>query len=211
MSKTIRTLAGAALAATVLAFPPGQAKAGPDPFLGELMLFGGNFCPRGWAKADGQLMAISQFSALFSLYGTIYGGDGRTTFALPDLRGRAPINAGQGPGLQDYREGARVGVETVTLNVVQMPSHSHAVTSTAQLQASDGPVNAASAADGALANQAAPHYSTRGNLDETMEAGSVTVTSTALNTGGNQAHETRGPRLAMFWCVATVGVFPSRS
>ena len=85
------------------------AKAGDSPWLGEIAMFGGNFCPRGWAAADGQLLAISQYSALFALYGTIYGGDGRTTFALPDLRGRAPIHVGRGPGLADARLGDRSG------------------------------------------------------------------------------------------------------
>ena len=97
-----------------------------EPFLGQLMLVPYNFAPRGWAFCEGQLLPISQYSALFSLLGTTYGGDGRTTFGLPDLRGRVPIGAGQGPGLSNYVLGAKSGVEQVTLTGSQIPSHSHA-------------------------------------------------------------------------------------
>jgi len=100
---------------------------GAEPFIGEISMFGGNFAPRNWAFCDGQLLAISQNTALFSLLGTIYGGDGRTTFALPDLRGRVPIHSGNGPGLSNYRVGQKGGTETVTLNVTQIPSHNHTV------------------------------------------------------------------------------------
>ncbi|MEM8909888.1 MAG: tail fiber protein, partial [Bacteroidota bacterium] len=96
-----------------------------EPFIGQIMMFGGNFAPRGWALCNGQLMPISQNQALFSLLGTTYGGDGRTTFALPDLRGRAAMHAGHGPGLTDRRLGQRSGTETNTMNTLQMPSHSH--------------------------------------------------------------------------------------
>ena len=101
---------------------------GPEPFIGEISMFGGNFAPRGWAFCDGQLLAISQNAALFSLLGTTYGGDGRTTFALPDLRGRAAIHHGQGPGLSDIRLGQRGGNERITLTEAQMPSHNHEIT-----------------------------------------------------------------------------------
>lgn len=96
-----------------------------DPFLGEIIMFGGNFAPRGWALCDGQLLAISQYSALFSILGTMYGGDGRTTFGLPDLRGRTPIHAGNGPGLPRYSLGQKGGEAQVTLNMLQLPSHNH--------------------------------------------------------------------------------------
>ncbi|PSN11862.1 phage tail protein, partial [filamentous cyanobacterium CCT1] len=95
-----------------------------DPFVGEIRMFAGNFAPRGWAFCNGQLIAISQNTALFSLLGTLYGGDGRTTFALPDLRGRTPIHAGQGAGLSDYPLGSRGGVEQVALTTEQLPAHS---------------------------------------------------------------------------------------
>src|SRR3954454_5741331 len=98
-----------------------------DPFIGELRLFGFNFAPRNWATCDGQLMSISQNTALFSLLGTQYGGNGQTTFALPDLRGRVPKHAGQGPGLSTYTIGQVGGTETQTLSASQMPAHTHAV------------------------------------------------------------------------------------
>lgn len=211
MLKTLGALSCAAVAAAVFSFAPSTAKAGQDTFLGEMMLVPYNFCPRNYLEAAGQLLPISQNSALFSLMGTTYGGDGRTTFALPDLRGRVVMSLGTGPGLSTYREGQRGGQEQVTLNQTTMPAHNHAINSTAQLRASDGPLNAGTAADGALANQAAPHYSTRGTLDEIMEAGSVTVSSSALNTGGNLPHENRPPYLIMRWCIATAGIFPSRN
>lgn len=197
-------------AAAFLTLQPVPASAQAEPFIGQLALYGMDWCPRGWTEANGQLLAISENTALFALIGTTYGGDGQTTFALPDLRGRAPISNGQGPGLSLYSTGERVGNETVTLNTTQMPAHSHTITSAGQLNASDGAVNSATAADAALANQSNSHYSSRGTLDETMENGSVTVSSTASDTGGNQSHETRGPRLAMQWCIAMQGIFPSR-
>ena len=96
-----------------------------EPFVGEIRMFAGNFAPRGWAFCDGQLLATSQNDALFSLLGTIYGGDGRTTFGLPDLRGRIPVHAGTGPGLSPRRLGAKAGAEKVTLTVNELPSHTH--------------------------------------------------------------------------------------
>jgi len=98
---------------------------GLDPFIGEIIMFAGNFAPRGWAFCDGQLLPISQNSALFSILGTTYGGDGRTTFALPDLRGRVPIHAGSGPGLSYRNLGAKEGQEEMSLTVSQIPSHTH--------------------------------------------------------------------------------------
>ena len=96
-----------------------------EPFVGEIRMFAGNFAPRGWSLCDGQLVAVSQNDALFSLLGTIYGGDGRTTFGLPDMRGRIPIHAGTGPGLSQRRLGAKGGTERETITVTQMPSHTH--------------------------------------------------------------------------------------
>ncbi|MFY1113097.1 MAG: tail fiber protein, partial [Methanosarcinaceae archaeon] len=98
-----------------------------EPFIGEIRMFAGNFAPRGWAFCDGQLLPISQNTALFSILGTTYGGDGRTTFGLPDLRGRVPVHAGSGPGLSTVRLGDTGGAETVTLSQAQMPSHNHTI------------------------------------------------------------------------------------
>src|SRR5436853_7748499 len=99
-----------------------------EPFIAEIVMFAGNFAPRGWAFCQGQILAIAQNTALFSLLGTTYGGNGQTTFALPDLRGRVPNSAGQGPGLQNFDLGEVGGVETVTLQVTEMPAHTHSVT-----------------------------------------------------------------------------------
>lgn len=100
---------------------------GPEPYIGEISWFAGNFAPRGWALCDGQLLPIQQHQALFSILGTTYGGDGRTTFALPDMRGRSPIHAGTGPGLSTRHLGERGGLETTTLTVVNLPSHTHTI------------------------------------------------------------------------------------
>src|SRR5450631_2987711 len=118
-----------------------------EPFLGEIRMFGFNFNPQGWAQCNGQLMAISQNTALFSLLGTNFGGNGQTTFGLPDLRGRVPVHAGQGPGLSPYNIGEQTGTENVTLLSSQMPSHSHGVS--ANLAANSGsPLNAFPSNDG---------------------------------------------------------------
>jgi len=114
-----------------------------EPFVGEIRMFAGNFAPRGWAFCDGQLLAVSQNDALFSLLGTIYGGDGRTTFGLPDMRGRTPLHAGQGPGLSNRRLGAKAGAENVTLTVNQLPSHRHDWQATTALASSQSPVSIA--------------------------------------------------------------------
>ncbi len=124
-----------------------------EPFLGEIMLFGGSFAPRGWALCDGQILSINQNQSLFSLLGTIYGGDGRTTFALPDLRGRAPLHQGTGPGLTPRSMGYKSGSEQVALSQNQMPSHTHA------LMASTDEADSAEAAGRVLADTNAALYS----------------------------------------------------
>jgi microcystin-dependent protein len=156
-----------------------------DPFIGEIRLFGYTYCPRGWIEADGQLLPISQNEALFSLYGTTYGGDGRTNFALPDLRGRAPIHVGQGPGLSSYPLGQSGGAETVTLSVEQMPAHEHTFTELTN------------------ANGTTPGLAVRSGGGE-----QATATS---QTGGSQAHENRSPYQVMRYCIALAGIYPSRN
>lgn len=178
-----------------------------EPFIGEIMMVGFNFAPRGWAFCDGQLLPISQNTALFSLLGTIYGGDGRTTFALPDLRGRVPIHSGGGPGLSPYRQGQKGGVETVTLSAAQMPSHTHAAAGTAKAVSGSGNNTSPSGNNwAALARENA--YSSAA-ADGTMAADNVTVT--VDNTGGSQTHENRQPYLSVSFCIALVGIYPSRS
>lgn len=171
-----------------------------EPFLGQLMLFGGNFAPRGWALCDGQLLPISSNSALFSILGTTYGGDGRTTFALPDLRGRAPIHQGHGPGLSDYRLGLKTGQENVTLTVANLPNHNHSVT----IQTGDlDPGTSSSPTSGMVPAEASEDIYGLG----TNPVSSVTMTDSQ---GGSQSFSNVQPVLALNWCIALVGIYPSR-
>ena len=174
-----------ALLLAFTAFPSKPSYAQSEPYIGQLMLVGFNFCPRGWAPADGALLDIAQNTALFSLLGTIYGGDGRTTFGLPDLRGRAPIHTGQGPGLSNYPIGSSGGAEAVTLTPQEMPVHNHTIT---DLQNANGTDPGLVIRDGSSAEQVP-----------------------TSNAGGGEAHENRPPYLTMNWCIALVGVFPSRN
>lgn len=170
-----------------------------EPFTGEIRMFAGNFAPRGWALCDGQLLAISQNDALFSLFGTIYGGDGRTTFGLPDLRGRVPIHTGNGPGLSDRRLGAKGGSENVTLTTNQLPAHDH------------GPITHSS--ENANASSPAGAKPARTNHDFYIdEAPDVPLASQAIkNTGGSRSHTNLQPFLCINFIVALFGIYPSRS
>ncbi len=184
-----------------------------EGMLGEIRLFGGNFAPRAWAFCDGQLLPISQNSALFSILGTTYGGDGRTTFALPDLRGRAALHPGHGPGLSAYRLGQKGGVETVTLNETQIPSHTHGAD--AQLQfatpaTSQPATSTAPSPNVRPGTTQMPAYS-QGPANTTLAPGVITGTVNVGNAGGNQSHENRQPFLALNYIICMQGVFPSRS
>ena len=202
--KKLGLLAASAVAVASVFTMPQPAKAQSDPFLGQMMLFGGNFCPRGWAKTDGQLLAISSNQALFSLLGTMYGGDGRTTFGLPDLRGRAPISVGQGPGLPSYAQGSKGGSTTFTLTVNQMPSHNH----TGTMRASTSTGNSANPNNNVLAvNPGGDRmYHVDGSTNN-MAADSLVIN----NTGGNQAVNKLSPFTTLQWCIALQGVYPSRN
>lgn len=169
-----------------------------EPFVGEIRMFAGNFAPRGWALCDGQLLAVSQNDALFSLLGTIYGGDGRTTFGLPDMRGRIPLHAGSGPGLSPRRLGAKGGAEKETLTVNQLPSHSHAFRANKEMAMETGPTGRVPA-QGAGVN----YYSAVGQ-DTNMASDSVT------NTGGSQSHTNLMPTICVNFIIALVGIYPSR-
>ena len=160
-------------------------------------MFAGNFAPRGWAFCDGQLLAVSQNDALFSLLGTIYGGDGRTTFGLPDLRGRIPVHAGHGPGLSERRLGAKGGSEAETLTVNQLPSHGHA------LQASDTAASESNPAGNLTAEATTRFYRAPGTL--------ANMSSSALSsTGGSRSHTNLMPYLCVHFIVALFGITPSR-
>lgn len=171
-----------------------------EPFVGEIRMFAGNFAPRGWAFCDGQLLAVSQNDALFSLYGTIYGGDGRTTFGLPDLRGRIPLHQGHGPGLSERRLGSKSGSEKETLTVNQMPSHSHTPQGSNNIASSNtlnGKVLAKVEADASM-------------YVNTRTLGQILINGVISNTGGSQSHTNLMPTLCVHFIAALVGIYPSR-
>ena len=172
-----------------------------EPFLGQIQVFGFNFAPRGWAKCDGTLLAISQYQALFSLLGTTYGGDGRTTFGLPDMRGRVSSHQGTGPGLSPRSIGQKMGEENTTLtNANQIPSHSHTV-SGANVQGDD--------TDPTTGNGfgiASNDLYLENEPGTAMGAGTIQVSG-----GGSQGHNTMQPTLVLNYCIALVGTFPSRN
>jgi len=180
-----------------------------DPFVGEIRAFGFNFAPRGWALCQGQLLSIASNTALFSLLGTTYGGDGRSTFALPDLRGRAAMSLGNGPGLTPRTIGQKSGFETNTLNENQMPAHNHAITAMAKCKGGAG--NANTAVGNVWSNDAGVSSATYSNAgaDADMAAGAVTAES--ANTGANQAVNNMQPFLVVNYCIALVGTYPSRN
>lgn len=195
------------VAALLLAAGSVQAQ---EAYIGEIKLVGYNFCPRGSTEANGQLIAISQNPALFSLYGATYGGDGRTTFALPDLRGRVPVHVGQAPGLSDYPLGAKGGAETTTLSARQLPPHSHGAT--AQLNGTNAPATSPTP-DGNL-----PALSTSASIYGVPQQGGSTVAMrgdavavTVQPAGGGEPVDIRQPYQVMRYCVVLQGLFPSRN
>lgn len=190
-----------------------ETNAQTTPYLGQISMFAGNFAPRGWAKCEGQLLAISQHQALFSLLGTIYGGDGRTSFALPDLRGRTPIGAGNGPGLTDHRQGQRGGTETNTMNTLQMPQHNHYTGGNILLDASPGVRNTPIAGD---VPSAASFTSGLSNTKvNSFGPPTTTVNGQALpttaNAGGQQPQNNMQPYLSINYIIALEGIYPSRN
>ena len=193
----IKKIVSAAAVASTLGFIPFTNAVADEPFIGEIMWVGYNFCPRGWADADGQILPISGNDALFSLFGTIYGGDGSTTFALPDLRGRVPVHTGEGPGLSDYLLGQKGGREEVTLTTNEMPAHNH------MINASGGAISK-NAAGSILGSPSKKIYDATANATTTLHGTAVS------DAGGDAAHENRPPYLTLRACVALVGIFPSR-
>ena len=172
------------------------------PYLGQIMTIGFNFAPRGYAYCDGQLLSIAQNNALFSLLGTTYGGDGRTTFGLPDLRSRVAIHVGHGPGLRSYSWGQKGGVETVTLTTAQMPAHTHTPLD-CETEPGDSitPVNHVWASD---PTGSIPLYS------DQAANGSMSSLSVA-HQGGSLSHTNRAPYTTIGFCIALQGVYPSRN
>ncbi|HEY1090519.1 MAG TPA: tail fiber protein [Burkholderiaceae bacterium] len=175
-----------------------------EPFIGSVCLVAFTFCPRGFAEANGQIMSIAQNTALFSLLGTTYGGNGQTTFALPDLRGRVPVGVGQGPGLSSVDQGEVTGSETVTLNAQQLPAHTHS----AQLKANSANGNTDSPSGAALAKLPRSNiYASAGTVDTNMTSNAITVSPA----GGSQPVGIRNPMLGLRYCIAIEGIFPSRN
>jgi microcystin-dependent protein len=203
-----------------------------DPFLGEIRMVGFNFNPQGWALCNGQLMSIAQNSALFALLGTTFGGDGVTTFGLPDYRGRGPVGMGSGPGLTPINQGEVSGSENVTILQTQMPTHTHTAQSSAFAASLTGPINIPASTNGTT--QAAPATTTvlgpiaaggrPGSIyattaaDTTLAPFNTTVTGQLTpsnpvigSTGGSQPIPIRNPYLGTNFIIALNGVFPSRS
>lgn len=173
-----------------------------EPFIGQIQAFGFNFAPRGWALCNGQLLDISQNQALFSLLGTMYGGDGRTTFGLPDLRGRTLVGTGQGPGLSPIQQGDRGGTESVHLTVANIPSHTHTVS----VGASDSDATSDEPSAGArLGTASSQIYVGGAPVSVSLAADATTAT------GGNQPFLNREPFLGINYCIALVGIYPSRN
>jgi microcystin-dependent protein len=180
-----------------------------QPFVGEIEIFGFNFAPVGWALCQGQLLPIGQNTALFSILGTTYGGDGKSTFALPNLQGRVPIHTGgtsnQGPGLSVYSLGQTGGEAAVTLLSSQIPSHTHTV----PVSAVDGKINTPTSANvlgavgGGRGGGAGTAYGTTTLSNMAAQPGGVS--------GGSQSHNNMAPYLTLNYCIALRGVFPSRS
>ena len=170
-----------------------------QPYVGEIRIFGGNFAPAGWMFCHGQVLAISEYDTLFNLIGTTYGGDGQSTFALPDLRGRAPVHMGQGPGLGNYVQGQVGGVEKVTLTANQLPVHSHGMVY--------GPGTQASPVGGHLAQTPARDF----RYATAAGANTFLPTQTLDPAGGSQPHENRSPFLTVNFIISLFGVFPSQT
>ena len=170
-----------------------------EPFLAEIRIMGFNFAPRGWAFCDGQILPINQNQSLYSLLGTTYGGDGRTSFALPDIRGRVPVHVGNdGAGGMTYSEGQKTGEETHTLSVNELANHSHVMQGTSNIANQAVPNNTLLAAT----NNGKPYSSSSSG-----EMGSGMV----AHVGGSQAHENMQPTTVLNFCIALQGLFPSRN
>ena len=166
-----------------------------EPFIGEIRLVPYTFAPKGWALCAGQLLSISQNTALFSLLGTNYGGDGRTTFALPDLRGRTPVGAGTAPAGSDYPLGATGGQEAVALTTPQLPAHAHAVNASSAAATKRTPTRAYPAGGGAYA------------ADQNVRMKAAMIGPT----GDGEAHENRQPYLSLNYVIALQGIYPAQS
>lgn len=195
-------------------------------YLSQIIYWACSFAPRGWAFCHGALLPISANTALFSLLGTTFGGDGRTTMGLPDLRGRTPVGFGNGPGLADYRLGQKFGRETVTLNILEMPIHNHAASLSGgtvnvemKVSSAQGDTHAPSAGSSIAASYDSTNLAEIESFNSSTPDTAIAGASGTLSggnlaigqTGGSQAHENRQPSLVLNPCIVLQGLFPSRN
>jgi microcystin-dependent protein len=199
-----RTLLLTTVTGATMLFGAAPAEA-QDRYLGQIILFGNSFCPRNMVDAAGQILPIAQNTALFSLFGTTFGGNGQTTFALPDLRGRAGNGLGQGPGLDPYDLGEVAGTENVSLTILNLPIHSHAanLVGTDQTPNEDNPTGASFTA--------LPAAIKAYNNVDAPTTNMMMMTAITSPTGGNQPMANRAPFLTLRYCVVTQGIFPARN
>ncbi len=195
--KSILGAASVALALGATSTTPSMAQG--DQFIGQIQVYGFNFCPYQYTPANGQLLAISQYTALFSLYGTQFGGDGRTTFGMPNLQNRVAVGRGRGAGLTPRTVGEQWGAPDRTLSVAQMPSHNHSLGAT-----SNGPASADPTGRVLVTFAGVPAYAAAGSNNVTMNG------NTIAPNGGSQPISVQDPVLGMTICIALTGIFPSR-
>ena len=179
-----------------------------EPFIGQIQPVGFNFAPRGWALCEGQLLPIAQNTALFSLLGTVFGGDGRTTFGLPDLRGRSIVGVGNGAGLSNIAWGQRGGVETITLTINNLPNHFHTVN---EVQGGKVMFGSNNEAGGSIGNNFSSNATNNDGADNNVMGTSSTPAHNTNPTGNGLAFQSRNPYLGIYMCIALVGIFPSRN
>jgi len=187
-----------------------------EPFLGQIQPFGFNFAPRDWAKCDGQIIAISSNPALFSLLGTTFGGDGRSTFGLPDLRGRSIVHIGNGPGLSSITWGEKGGREVIQLNELNMPTHTHALVNgvanvSVYTTESDSPSSESDGGANGLGTNGDMPEIYRDSPTKADTIGGVEISGKTSPSGGSQPFSSRNPFLGVNVCIAQQGIFPSRS
>lgn len=193
-----------------------------EGYIGEVRLFAGNFAPREWSFCQGQLLSISQNTALFSILGTTYGGDGRTSFGLPDLRGRVPVGTGHGPGLENEIMGRKSGTPTTQLSLTNLPQHNHIITVSETVGTMDIPVNTEEGAEdeknpgaGFLVNTGADTFSSEATAGQKYGGQSIPVnvaaTATASMTGNSIPFNNIQPSMGMNYIICMQGIFPSRS
>jgi microcystin-dependent protein len=177
-------------------------------YIGQVVLFAGNFAPVGWVLCDGTLLQISQYDALYSILGTTYGGDGQSTFGVPDLRGAVPVSAGQGRSRSNYVLGQTAGSESVTLTSSQMPGHTHAVVPSAAVNVSSQAGDQTSPGNNFFAKTTIALYNATGGAGNTLNAAVATYTTSLQPAGGSQPLPTMSPYLVMNYCMCTEGIYP---